>query len=108
MHGLVALSLVTYMGAWPVSAQKYLDATEFALTLGGLLGAESACGLTYDIKIVEQYIAENADPADLTIASGLSMITRGTRLEFEAMSTTEKAAQCQLAVRSARVLGFIE
>ena len=108
MRLVVAHAFAISVIALPASAQQYMDGTKFALTLGGLLGAETACGLTYDVDSVEQYITDNADPADIAIASALSLMTGGTKIEFETMSASEKAAQCKLAERSARALRFIE
>jgi hypothetical protein len=104
----VAIPFAMCVAALPVFAQQYMDASKFALTLGGVLGEESVCGLTYNVDRVEQYIGENADPADLAIASALSLMTDGTKFEFESMSATAKAAQCKLAERSARTLGFVQ
>jgi len=96
------------LSATSVAAQPYMDATKLAVTLGGLLGAERICGLEYDADQVREYISDHADPDDLTIASGLSIMSRGTDIEMSSMTPTEKAAQCQLAERSARALLFIQ
>lgn len=102
---ITALALLTI----PISAtaQDYMDPSKFALSLGSILGSETACKLKFDPDAVRAYIAAKSDPSDLTMPNALSMMTQGTAYQIESMTETQVVAHCQLIQQTANDIGIL-
>lgn len=102
MRSVLALALI----ASPALA--YEDTTKMAVTLGSVLGSEAACGLSLDVAAVEAFVAARVDPAEMSFANALGMVSRGTATEVEAMTEAAKAAHCKAIAESAAHYGLLK
>lgn len=82
-------------------------ADNFAIGLGRLLGAEAACGLTFDVARVKALIVERMTPGDLDFSNIMSTYTWLEADNLEKMGETERAAVCETARINAENLGLL-
>jgi hypothetical protein len=101
------LSVILLMLATPAAAQN-LESMQKATNLGTIIASESACGLTLNQAGIQAWIAANVSPDDLDFASTLSMMTLGSEMQINDMSTSAKTAHCATVVMTARSEGLID
>lgn len=89
------------------SAQS-IDSMGLAMDLGGILGAEAPCGLSYNQAAISAWIDENTDPADMSFSSMLTTMSQGSEYNFRDLSESAKTARCRSVERTARHYGFID
>ena len=99
---------VAFLSITTMSHAQSLDSMQKAQELGSILASEEMCGLVYDQDAISRWIDENTDPADMGFSSTLSMMTEGSKFQFEEMSTSSKTAHCRSIERTTRHFGFIE
>jgi hypothetical protein len=79
-----------------------------AQELGTVLGAEGKCGFSYDQDAISDWIDANVPPDDMSFASMLDTMTRGTQFQMEDMSQSSLTAQCRAVERTAKHFGFVK
>ena len=92
--------------AAPVMAN--IDTMTFAANVGGMLGSDEACGISFDQAKVEAYILANTDATDLTAANMIATMIEGNRFRLKSVKPTDLAIHCALAKRSADALGLTQ
>jgi hypothetical protein len=87
----------------PAHAELY----ELIQGLGSVLGAEQACGFTYNQNAIKAFI-DKAAPADsLSFASNVSNTSTMTAMQIGSMSVSEKTAFCRSIHNTAQRYGFL-
>lgn len=87
-------------------AMADVDGMMFATQVGGLLGSDEACGITFDQDKVRAYILANTSPTDLAVSNLLATVIQGNRLRLPTEKPSDLAIHCDLAKRSADALGL--
>lgn len=83
-----------------------VDGMMFATQVGGLLGSDEACGITFDQDKVRAYVLANTSPTDLSVSNLLATVIQGNRLRLQTEKPSDLAIHCDLAKRSADALGL--
>lgn len=106
---MLRFALMTALLAAPASAsaQNY-QSMQMATDLGGILGSEQACRLSFDQAAIERWIDQNVDPSDMSFPSTLAMMTQGAEFQIQSMQGSALAAHCRSVERTARHFGFIQ
>ncbi len=100
-----ALIVVAMMAATTASAK---DTTTLALNLGSVLAAEEGCGLEYDQAAIAAFIQKSVPADDRGFPSTLNMMTDGSKVQFDRMTTSSKTAHCAQIKRLAKTYGFVK
>ena len=99
--------LVALLAAAPASAQN-LDGMMRANELATVIGSEALCDLTLDQAGIEEWIAKNVAPDDLSFASQLQTMTMGQEFNQKNMSASAKIAHCAAIRQTAGAMGLIK
>lgn len=101
------IAAVVAVAAGPVLSQG-MESLAKANELGGILGSEEICGLSYNQPAIQAWIDANVPPSDMGFASSLHMQAQGSALMFKRQSASERTAHCAAVTRTAKHYGFIE
>jgi hypothetical protein len=83
-------------------------AAELAEQLGFVLASEQLCGLTYDSAAVSSFIEKNVAADDMEFGPRLRVVISYEKAMMEALSGSQKTAQCVQIARVAKSLGFLK
>lgn len=81
---------------------------KLATEVGTVLASEEGCGLTFDQPAIAAFIEAKVPADDMSFASTLSMMTKGSAYQIEEMSASSKTAHCTQIKRVAASYGFIQ
>lgn len=89
------------------AAMDDLEAITIAGSLGSVIAAENACGLTFDQSAISAYITETVPPDRMDFASLLQTQVLGQEAMLTDMTESGLTAHCTAITQSARHFGFI-
>jgi hypothetical protein len=102
------LVLVATMFASAAAAKDTYDPYKVGEELGSVIGAESACGLTYDQGAIARFVAERVPATDMGFAHILSVNVTYVKRQFDQKSQSELTAYCTQTKRVAKQYGLIQ
>lgn len=92
----------------PSVALADLDVMSKGMSLGGIIGSEEYCGLTYDQDAISAWIDKNVPADEMSFQNYLSMGINSEAYDQPDRSASAKTAHCSSVKRTAAHYGFIK
>jgi hypothetical protein len=85
---------------------QLVDAEKVTVTLGPVLGSETACGLEYDVDVIKNFIIKHVDAGNAWFPDLLQSATTAWEITTKEMSPSRLAIHCVQIRRVAKQYGF--